>query len=143
MVLYQHQDGRYGLAATPEDADFAVGDPGWNRVPLDEVRLAEPAVGQELREAVAAAPAAIRALLDDLARLEATAAAYAHLHEEEQAEIAQLRSALDAPPPLPAQDLSDEQIDAIADQVFVPSDPRIGLLLRLFARALLEARRAR
>ena len=40
-VLYQHEDGRYGIAPTAELATFTRGDPGWHRVgPVDVVEHA-------------------------------------------------------------------------------------------------------
>jgi hypothetical protein len=32
-ILYQHEDGRFGLSFGP--AKFAIGVPAWHRVPLD------------------------------------------------------------------------------------------------------------
>jgi hypothetical protein len=42
MILFHHSDGRYGLAASADLADFTRNDPGWHRVPIDEVRLGKP-----------------------------------------------------------------------------------------------------
>lgn len=48
-MLYQHDDGRYGLSSGP--AQFSSGDPAWHRVPIDVIDFGRPgAQGQEVSQ---------------------------------------------------------------------------------------------
>lgn len=41
-ILYEHRDGRYRVATSPEQADLARDDPAWHRVgPVDVFALRE------------------------------------------------------------------------------------------------------
>lgn len=69
-ILYQHSDGRTALVDSPEQADFAVGDPEWHRVgPVDIVRMG-----------CVMPPPAAHALLADLREAAATLRRYEKLH---------------------------------------------------------------
>lgn len=44
-ILYEHEDGRYAVAASPEAATFAAGDPKWHRVGPAEIHIQTPRRG--------------------------------------------------------------------------------------------------